>query len=374
MSRSVSAPSSVTKTSPCWNGLIVPGSTFRYGSNFWSWTRRPRALSSRPSDAATMPFPSADTTPPVTNTYFGARALTGFQGSSDGGRRSDFFARAQQVVQPVEREARQGAAQAEEPRRVHDEERVGAALVLCVDGQVGLDAVRGELERESSHRHDVQHDERAGRLRAPEVAGLRRADDLPPRAGCEAAPVGLDSSDARPPVREVVRLREEGPDVVERREQHAGRRVARHQRTLARNSWPPSIRSSSPFRSSSPSSVMRVCVGSPGTFSTRNWRSASAAICGRWVIVTTCARSARRFSDLPTAFAVSPPMPASISSKIRVSPPATAAIASAIRDSSPPEAVSATGAKGSPAFGRTRKSASSPPVAPASRSRSSQTN
>src|SRR5438067_1176771 len=105
MSRSVSAPSPVTKTSPCWNGLIVPGSTFRYGSNFWSWTRRPRALSSRPSDAATMPFPSADTTPPVTKTYFGARALTGFQGSSDGGRRSGFFARAQQVVQPVEREA-----------------------------------------------------------------------------------------------------------------------------------------------------------------------------------------------------------------------------------------------------------------------------
>src|SRR5699024_6064598 len=27
MSRSVSAPSSVTKTSPCWNGFIVPGAT-----------------------------------------------------------------------------------------------------------------------------------------------------------------------------------------------------------------------------------------------------------------------------------------------------------------------------------------------------------
>src|SRR5438046_9868029 len=86
MSRSVSAPSSVTKTSPCWNGLIVPGSTFRYGSNFWSWTRRPRALSNRPSDAATIPFPRADTTPPVTKTYFGARALTGFQGIRLGGR------------------------------------------------------------------------------------------------------------------------------------------------------------------------------------------------------------------------------------------------------------------------------------------------
>src|SRR5438270_6596833 len=87
MSRSVSAPSSVTYTSPCWNGLIVPGSTFRYGSNFCNWTRRPLALSRRPRDAATIPLPSADTTPPVTKTYFGARALTGFQGSRMGGRR-----------------------------------------------------------------------------------------------------------------------------------------------------------------------------------------------------------------------------------------------------------------------------------------------
>src|SRR3954452_3035887 len=87
MSRSVSAPSSVTKTSPCWNGLIVPGSTLRYGSNFCSWTRRPRALSRRPSEAATIPFPRAETTPPVTKTYFGARALTGFQGSTRCGRR-----------------------------------------------------------------------------------------------------------------------------------------------------------------------------------------------------------------------------------------------------------------------------------------------
>src|SRR5919109_2448272 len=73
MSRSVSAPSSVTKTSPCWNGLIVPGSTLRYGSNFCACTCRPRALSRRPSEAATMPLPRAETTPPVTKTYFVGR-------------------------------------------------------------------------------------------------------------------------------------------------------------------------------------------------------------------------------------------------------------------------------------------------------------
>src|SRR6185503_15841646 len=69
MSRSVSAPSSVTNTSPCWKGLIVPGSTFRYGSNFWSDTFRPRLSNRQPMDAAPIPFPSDETTPPVTKTY-----------------------------------------------------------------------------------------------------------------------------------------------------------------------------------------------------------------------------------------------------------------------------------------------------------------
>src|SRR5919109_2667029 len=76
MSRSVSAPSSVTKTSPCWKGLIVPGSTFRYGSNFCTCTRSPRAFNRRPSEAAVIPLPSDETTPPVTKTYFVGRALT----------------------------------------------------------------------------------------------------------------------------------------------------------------------------------------------------------------------------------------------------------------------------------------------------------
>src|ERR1700753_2664520 len=76
MSRSVSAPSSVTKTSPCWNGDIVPGSTFRYGSNFIKFTRRPRLSSRQPIDAAARPLPKLDTTPPVTKTYFADIAAT----------------------------------------------------------------------------------------------------------------------------------------------------------------------------------------------------------------------------------------------------------------------------------------------------------
>src|SRR6185369_16011681 len=49
---------------------MVPGSMFRYGSSFWIVTRNPRDLSSRPSDADAIPFPSDDTTPPVTTMIF----------------------------------------------------------------------------------------------------------------------------------------------------------------------------------------------------------------------------------------------------------------------------------------------------------------
>src|SRR3954452_21821020 len=70
MSRSVSAPSSVTNTSPCWNGFIVPGSTLRYGSSFCMVTRRPLPESNAPRELAVRPLPSDDTTPPVTKTNF----------------------------------------------------------------------------------------------------------------------------------------------------------------------------------------------------------------------------------------------------------------------------------------------------------------
>src|SRR5215469_11610294 len=145
MSRSVSAPSSVTKTSPCWNGLIVPGSTLRYGSNFWSWTRRPRAFSSRPSDAATIPFPRADTTPPVTKTYFGARVLTGFQGSTPGGG-CLFGRRPDERGEPGERLRGNASPHPAEPRNLDREDRL--RIVVLDRGEIELDlgSLAGQLE------------------------------------------------------------------------------------------------------------------------------------------------------------------------------------------------------------------------------------
>src|SRR5713226_9874701 len=49
---------------------MVPGSTLRYGSSFCKETVRLRAFRMFPNDAAVIPLPSEETTPPVTKTYF----------------------------------------------------------------------------------------------------------------------------------------------------------------------------------------------------------------------------------------------------------------------------------------------------------------
>src|SRR6266566_3305206 len=56
---------------------MVPGSTLRYGSSFWRETLRWRAFRMFPSDAAVIPLPSEETTPPVTKTYFDIGDLQG---------------------------------------------------------------------------------------------------------------------------------------------------------------------------------------------------------------------------------------------------------------------------------------------------------
>src|SRR5262245_36871596 len=57
---------------------MVPGSTLRYGSNFCSETVRPRLSSRHPIDAAAMPLPREETTPPVTKIYLPIRDLLPF--------------------------------------------------------------------------------------------------------------------------------------------------------------------------------------------------------------------------------------------------------------------------------------------------------
>jgi hypothetical protein len=51
---------------------MVPGSTLRYGSHFCRVTWTPRLSRRQPIEEAATPFPSEETTPPVTKIYFGA--------------------------------------------------------------------------------------------------------------------------------------------------------------------------------------------------------------------------------------------------------------------------------------------------------------
>src|SRR5260370_40230328 len=51
---------------------MVPGPTLRYGSHFCRVTLKPRLSRRQPIEEAATPFPSEETTPPVTKIYFGA--------------------------------------------------------------------------------------------------------------------------------------------------------------------------------------------------------------------------------------------------------------------------------------------------------------
>src|SRR5262245_505516 len=62
---------------------MVPASTLMYGSIFCKVTRKPRASSSAPIEAAARPLPSDDTTPPVTKMYFGANSSSSHDPLSD---------------------------------------------------------------------------------------------------------------------------------------------------------------------------------------------------------------------------------------------------------------------------------------------------
>src|SRR5256885_8864281 len=71
---------------------MVPGSTLRYGSSFWRETVRWRAFRMFPIDAAVMPLPREETTPPVTKTYFDIDDLQGgFSNVTGEGRRLNLW-------------------------------------------------------------------------------------------------------------------------------------------------------------------------------------------------------------------------------------------------------------------------------------------
>src|SRR2546421_11893412 len=171
--------------------------------------------------------------------------------------------------------------------------------------------------------HPTAHQQERPRIR--ETAGLRVRDighDADSRLeqllrGCAVEVLVVDDRDvAGPePPDEVLRPATEACSACELDEAHGP------SWTAEMNASPPSIRRISSFRCPSSSGSIRVCVGSPGTFSTRKWRSARLAICGRGGIVTICARPDRRRRRSPAACAGWAPIAAALSSKTSGFPP-----------------------------------------------------
>src|SRR6266852_3311196 len=97
----------------------------------------------------------------------------------------------------------------------------GEGLLRQGATQLDLHPFAAQLEREALVRLDGDDEQGPAHVRLAEEGGAVLADDMPARAGREAAAVGLQAADPGPPVRQVVRLRQHAPDVLARREQLA---------------------------------------------------------------------------------------------------------------------------------------------------------
>ena len=337
-----------------------------------------------------MPLPRDETTPPVTKTYFVARPAhrrefpcLGSRGSTvaaprrrpvgtaiecsmaDSARPRRWTERLARTHAGVERSrclarrSRRGASGSERaPSRTRHRSpsRYGARACgprrrtasVIVTSSFCCTSCQASSNGGSTVRDDDQRPRRRACAGAPGGSTRRTCQRAPAR---EAAAVGPHAGRSRPPVRQVVRLGEERPDVARRgATQLAGSPVL----TCARASREELGAAEHPLEL-----VAALVVVEP--LDPRVRRVARDLLDPE--VAVGDARDLRQVRDRDdlrprrrasrsasaTAWAVSPPMPASISSKTTVGSPApawaTTRSARATRDSSPPDAVSATGAK-----------------------------
>jgi hypothetical protein len=109
-------------------------------------------------------------------------------------------------VEPSERNARQLANRAEEEAALERQRRRRPVRCGRLEDEFGVEAARGEVPRCSVSRLDLAHEQELLALAPAEEGHSGRPPHLPARARSEAAAVGLDRGDARPPVGEVPRL------------------------------------------------------------------------------------------------------------------------------------------------------------------------
>ena len=239
------------------------------------------------------------------------------------------------VTRPAARRAPRASSSASQHAPARDALAVAVEAAAAHGQQVAVVTVVEEVGAgRVDQPHAALHEQQRPRVR--EAPGLRRAtltttrtpesisSSAETRSRSVWSMIAMSPGSSRRTRCFVRRSRRAGP--VYSTNRRPARGLGHRRRVFAGAAWPlASIRPPSivplRLRRPRPSCSILVCVGSPGTFSTRKWRSARLAICGRCVIVTTCARARELRERLATACAVSPPMPASISSKTIVSPP-----------------------------------------------------
>src|SRR5262249_34823814 len=169
------------------------------------------------SEAATIPFPRADTTPPVTKTYFGARALTGFQGSSPYGW-CLFRGRPDELGEPGESLRGNAPPHAAEPRSLDAEHPLRLAVLHRRELEVHLRMLAAQLEDDALERDDLEEEQRPAQLRAAAEARTLRAFELPVRTRRErSAHARRRADEPGPPLGPARRVGEHRPDLLDRR-------------------------------------------------------------------------------------------------------------------------------------------------------------
>src|SRR5207302_7230055 len=118
---------------------------------------------------------------------------------------------------PRQRAPRQGAAEPVQPRRL-DLENGHRSSIARFESELGIEVVAGERPGKSFGSAHGAHEQDAARGGAPEKRRAIGSSDLPARAFGDAAAIRTHTGDAGPPVRKMVRLGDELPDVVARRE------------------------------------------------------------------------------------------------------------------------------------------------------------
>src|SRR3990172_2898510 len=103
---------------------MVPASTLMYGSIFWRVTRNPRASRSAPMEAAAIPLPREETTPPVTKMIL-IGTSSSFRGAEPLARQRPFlFPGRRCPVEPAVAEAIQEVPDPRAARRAQGEQVV----------------------------------------------------------------------------------------------------------------------------------------------------------------------------------------------------------------------------------------------------------